>query len=561
MSLLYSENYKQFLSLLQADYPSMIEVISKIGEAVSYIADHIHLGRLEIYYLGPESPYEDKIEGKEDVYISKDGYEEKPYPVEYIIKAGGRAVMTYYPRKGEEFSEEDRENLTFINSSLVAGVGRIHVMELLEASRIMDPLTKLPNTMALRETVKDYCDKGIFENYTVFFSNIKNFSFFNQQMGSPVGDCIMKDYANLLKSFVEDDEFVSRLGGDNYIFIIKKSRFEEFSKLISRNELHINAGAGIQRTVIIETRSGVFDITEGKTYTDVMNCSSIALENAKKLNRRLVVFNPKMLEISGRERLIIAAFPEALKTRQFDVYYQPKVNLIHKTITGMEALVRWNRDGNVLLPSAFVPALERQGAIEPLDFYVLRRVCEDIDNWLKMGIEPVRVSVNFSKAHLRDENLARNIINTIREYKIDPSFIEIELTETTGYEDFEGMKRFIAILRENGIYTSLDDFGTGYSSLNLLTDFPVKVIKIDKSFVDNINKEGAPDRMVISTILRLIEELDMDVVAEGVETPDQARALLNMNCYNVQGFLFDKPLRCDIMTDKLKSGFKYQIEY
>ncbi|MCR4740651.1 MAG: EAL domain-containing protein [Lachnospiraceae bacterium] len=561
MTGLYSENYKKFVSILQDDYPTMSDLTDRLNTAYGYIAEELKIGRISIDFSSPGSPVEEPFSEQKEHYRSEDGYEDDPFVIFYMARTGETSSCSYYPVKGYHFTEEDKENLEFINQTVNGNVGRVHVMDLTWKSRFIDPLTRIPNFIGLQEKMKELFDRGIFREYAVVFTNIRNFNYFNQQMGVPVGDSIMKIYAEKVSSYLKPDAMVGRVGGDNFVTVLKKADLDEYMAKIARIEIRVRAVAGIERTVNVETRSGVYLVSEGKTFSDAMNGSSIAVENAKKLNKKRLEFNTRMLEVSGRERLIIAAFPNALKNGQFEAYYQPKVSLIHKTIVGAEALVRWNRDGNIMLPGSFVPALERQGAIKPLDFHILTRVCEDIYRWQSMGLEPVRISVNFSKMHLRDENLAHDIIKVVRDHKVDPKYIEIELTETTGYEEMEEMKNFIRILRENGIYTSLDDFGTGYSSLNLLTDFPVKVIKIDKSFVDNINKEGAPDRMIISAILKLLAELDLEVIAEGVETPDQARTLLNMNCYNVQGFLFDKPLRGDIFMDKLKEGYKYQVEF
>ncbi|MCR5735343.1 MAG: EAL domain-containing protein [Lachnospiraceae bacterium] len=563
MTDLYSEKYRKFLEILQDDYTTLFDLADRVGEAFCYIADEIKLGRACVDYFSPGTPVEEPIHEKREIFEADQGYEDEELRLEYAAKTGATSVFSYYPVKGSHFDDEDKETLQFINKSVTAHCGRVHVMDLMWKGRFIDPLTRIPNFPGLQEKMKSLFEQGKFSGYAVIFTNIRNFNYYNQQMGVPVGDSIMKLYAETVSSYLKPESTVGRVGGDNFVTVITKPELEDYLSKIARIEIRVRAVAGIERTVNVETRSGVYLVQEGKTFSDAMNGSNVALENAKKYNKKRLDFSPKMLEVSGRERLIIAAFPNALKTGQFEAYYQPKVSLIHKNIVGAEALVRWNRDGNIMVPKSFVPALERQGAIKPLDFQMLTMVCKDINRWIAEGIEPVRVSVNFSKMHLRDENLANDIIKVVKDHGVDPKYIEIELTETTGYEEMDEMKNFIRILRDNGIYTSLDDFGTGYSSLNLLTDFPVKVIKIDKSFVDNINKEGAPDRMIISAILKLLDELEMEVIAEGVETPDQARTLLNMNCYNVQGFLFDKPLRGDIFMDKLKQKdtFKYQVEF
>lgn len=235
-------------------------------------------------------------------------------------------------------------------------------------------------------------------------------------------------------------------------------------------------------------------------------------------------------------------FPKALEQEEFLVYYQPKVSLPENRLCGCEALVRWLREGKIVPPMEFLPVLEREGSICALDFYVFEKVCCDIRKWLDTGIEPVRISVNFSKVHLHNLQLAEDIIAVMEKYSVDSKYIEIELTETLSYENYQTLIKFVDAMKKKGIHTSIDDFGTGYSSLNLLKDLNVDIIKLDKSFLQNIEKRNKQDEIVIKNIVNMVKELDMEVIAEGVETFDQADFLRNINCCMAQGFLYDRPL-------------------
>ena len=203
--------------------------------------------------------------------------------------------------------------------------------------------------------------------------------------------------------------------------------------------------------------------------------------------------------------------------------------------------------------------MEQEGTICVLDFYVLEAVCRDIRNWLDMGIEPVRISTNFSKIHLHNKNLAIDILRVLDRYQIDTKYIEIELTETCGYEDFESLSEFVDTMKEHGVHTSIDDFGTGYSSLNLLKDLNIDTIKLDKSFLNqnpNTKKKHA-NEIVIKTIINMAQDLDMQVICEGVETVEQAKLLQTLHCPAVQGFLFDGPLSHDEFEKRLKTERVY----
>jgi EAL domain-containing protein (putative c-di-GMP-specific phosphodiesterase class I) len=242
-----------------------------------------------------------------------------------------------------------------------------------------------------------------------------------------------------------------------------------------------------------------------------------------------------------RQKKIIDSFPGALEQEEFVVYYQPKVNTDNCRMVGAEALVRWIRDGKMVPPGDFVPIVEQDGSVCRLDFYVLEHVCRDIRRWLDQGLEPVRVSVNFSRKHLSNPHLAGDIMAVIGRYHVPVEYIEIEVTETTDEEEQGMLSRFLVEMREQRITTAIDDFGTGYSSLNVLRSFPVDVLKIDKSFID-AGTSTENDEIVLSHIIHMAQDLHMEVITEGVESWEQAKFLRAMDCNLVQGFLFDRPM-------------------
>lgn len=181
-------------------------------------------------------------------------------------------------------------------------------------------------------------------------------------------------------------------------------------------------------------------------------------------------------------------------------------------------------------------------------------------DWKAKGIEPVRISVNFSKVHLQNPHLAEEILAVLQKYEIPPKYIEVELTEMSGYESYETLLNFVRAMRANGVSTSIDDFGTGYSSLNLLKDLNVDIIKLDKSFLSSLENHRKNDVIVIKNIIKMVNELDMEVIAEGVETVKQAEFLRGMHCCMAQGFLFDRPLPHDDFEKRLSGDHVYSLE-
>ena len=210
------------------------------------------------------------------------------------------------------------------------------------------------------------------------------------------------------------------------------------------------------------------------------------------------------------------------------------------------------KNGKVVPPADFIPLFERDGSVCRLDFYVLDQVCRDIKAWKQQGIEPVTISVNFSKTHLHNPKVAEEILAVIGTYGIESKYIEIELTEMSDYSDYLALKTLVSKMKSHGIKTSIDDFGTGFSSLNLLTDFMFDIVKLDKSFLDNIEKHGSgTDEIVVRNIVKMVRELEMKTIAEGVETEEQARFLKNIDCSLVQGYLFDRPLPMQDFVERL----------
>lgn len=243
----------------------------------------------------------------------------------------------------------------------------------------------------------------------------------------------------------------------------------------------------------------------------------------------------------------------AIQNREFVVYFQPKVSISNHEmrIAGAEALVRWECNGTILPPVKFIPFCERTGLVIDIDFYVLEETCKLMRKWMDMGLEMVRVSVNFSKYHFNEAGVAEKIYKVIANYGIPTQYIEVEFTETAYLDKEELLESTVEKLRNYGIKSSIDDFGSGYSSLNLLQNMDFEVVKLDKSLLGK-GVENAKARKVISSIIHMAKELEMEVLAEGVETQEELKLLKELKCDVVQGFLFDKPLPAAEFEKRLK---------
>ncbi len=554
--ILCSEGFRMFFSAIQVNVSEVTEALDLISGNISYLLDEISLGKLVVSMDAPASVYEpDGKKGCREVYCSLEGYEEhRAYQVSFSTGENGTCDVIAYPKKGCSWTQEEENALSFLAQNIFVFCGRARMAGLMQRANVMDGLTGVYNLNGLMRYGQIMLAKGSLSVYAACYCNIKNFKYVNQQVGSRHGDQILKEYARGIAKWLQQDELVSRLGGDNFLVLVRKERVESFLEFISGFKVRIKFSEQEKEYAIL-SRVGICEIEPGDSVSAVLDRVTVAIDVARKYSEQDTVwYCPKMLEESMHEKEVSLTFPKALKEREFVVYYQPKVDLQTNCICGCEALVRWVRNGKMVSPMEFIQVLEKEGSICNLDFYVFEQVCRDMREWLDAGLEPVRVSVNFSKVHLRNSKLVENILHLMAKYELESKYIEVELTEMSGFSDYDALTQFIHAMNEQGVNTSIDDFGSGYSSLNLLKNLRVDIIKLDKSFLDDImQNRGEEDEIVIKNIVRMVRELDMDIIAEGVETKEQAEFLKKVQCGMAQGYLFDRPLPKDEFEKRLLS--------
>ena len=269
---------------------------------------------------------------------------------------------------------------------------------------------------------------------------------------------------------------------------------------------------------------------------------------------QIIEYDKQLYEMQKRSADIAAAFDDALINNEFLVFYQPKVSLNDYRIVGAEALCRWFHDGDLISPGVFIPIFEESNDICRLDFYMLDKVCSDLSKWISNSTDPVRISVNLSRRHLRDSDVVDRLVSIVDKHNVPHKYIEFELTETVTEGEFRELQQMISGLREHGFATSVDDFGTGYSSLNLIKQIPWNVLKLDKSLLPAKGSENIwQDRVLFKYIVAMAQEMGLECVAEGVETPQQLQILADNNCEMAQGFIFDKPMPSEEFGSKLNS--------
>jgi EAL domain-containing protein (putative c-di-GMP-specific phosphodiesterase class I) len=274
--------------------------------------------------------------------------------------------------------------------------------------------------------------------------------------------------------------------------------------------------------------------------------ANIARKNAQKLRKdNFVFFNEKMRETLIEQKKIEDVMEEALKNEEFIIYFQPKINMTTSKICGAEALVRWlSPEIGLVTPASFIPLFEDNGFITQLDYYVLDKVCSHLRDMIDRGLYVLPISVNFSREHFKSDALPDHLLKTVEKYKLPPRLIEVEITESCLVNSDHYWLHLLQKIRKIGFGLAMDDFGSGLSSLNLLCDLPFKILKIDKDFFHS-KTTHRKERIVISNIVRMAHELDMEVICEGVETKEQAQFLQSIGCFMAQGYYYDRPLPLD----------------
>ncbi|MBO4915365.1 MAG: EAL domain-containing protein, partial [Oscillospiraceae bacterium] len=340
------------------------------------------------------------------------------------------------------------------------------------------------------------------------------------------------------------------LGGDNFFALVRKERLERFLAFAASLNLILSSNAKRTR-LTIDSWIGVYPVCEGDSISEVLNNASFANGQAKRSHISVAWFDASAKEQSLRVKQIAQTLPEAMRVQELAAFYQPKVSSGTGDLTGGEALVRWMRDGKLIPPNEFISAAEASGLITSLDLYMLEAVCRDLRKWLDAGIEPVRISVNYSGRDFYKESLIKDTLDVMRKYCVDGSYLEIEITESSFFENMAALEAFISEMHKNGVKVSLDDFGTGYSSLNMLKSLDLDTVKLDKSFFVNLDSQSEKDRALLQNIAYMINELKKTAVSEGIENAEQIDFARKIGCEVVQGYYFDKPLSYEEFTERL----------
>ena len=414
-----------------------------------------------------------------------------------------------------------------------------------------DFLTNLPNRVLLNDRIAQAITLANRHHtqFALLFLDLDNFKHINDSLGHATGDKLLQSVTKRLKDCVRESDTVSRQGGDEFVILLAENKNSNDAAVsaqkildelkaahhVGKHQLHISTSIGIC----------VYP-ADGLDAETLLKNADTAMYFAKDKGRNNYQFFVADMNTRAVERLIIHSnLGQAIEKQQLVLHYQPKVNILTGEITGVEALLRWQHDewGEVF-PDIFVPVAEDSGLIIPIGRWVLRHACMQAKSWQNKGLAPITMAVNISAQEFLQKDFVENVRAALIETRLQPQFLELEITESVLMKDTEMARKTLHQLKQLGVILAVDDFGTGYSNLSYLQRLPIDVLKIDQSFVQNI-ESAEDDGIIVSAIISMANSLNLRVIAEGIENANQLAFLKAHHCEEGQGYLFGHPLKAE----------------
>jgi diguanylate cyclase (GGDEF)-like protein/PAS domain S-box-containing protein len=423
-----------------------------------------------------------------------------------------------------------------------------------------DFLTGLPNRMLLNDRIRQaivYAKRHA-KQIAVLFLDLDGFKHINDSLGHSVGDKLLQSIGKRLVDCGRASDTVSRQGGDEFVVLLSEVQRPEDAAIAATRMLAAVAEAHSidQHELHVTTSIGVSVYPDdGQDAETLIKNADTAMYQAKENGRHSYqYFKPAMNARAVERQTIEEGLRRALDRNELSLHYQAKVDFKTGAIAGAEALLRWTHPSlGVISPAQFIPVAEECGLILPIGSWVLRRACEQAQAWVKAGLALGSVAVNVSAKEFRGELFLERLLGVLDETGLDPSLLELELTESVLMKHAESAASILGTLRESGVQVAVDDFGTGYSSLSYLRKFPIDALKIDRSFVGRIGKT-ADDASIVTAVIGMARSLKLRVVAEGVETLEQSEFLRARDCDEAQGYYFSRPVPPEQFASLLRTG-------
>ncbi len=421
-----------------------------------------------------------------------------------------------------------------------------------------DHLTGIPNRVAFSEMLDHVMATLRQEELVALIDlDIDNFKDINDSLGHTFGDEMLLDVTLRLKEALDEGDFIARIGGDEFAVLLQNIKDE--SEINDKVE---KIRAKLKEPIIIAAKEFFITVSiglalapkDGKTTQNLMKNVNSAMYVAKERGKNTYCYFDNSINQKLLEKLELQSeLRKAIENNQFCVYYQAQVDLDKGNIVGFEALARWKHPSKgIISPASFIPLAEENGMIVEIGKKMLKEACLQLKEWEINGYTDLTMAVNFSARQFKDHSFLDMVYEIIEETQVDPSRLEFEITESVALEDLEFTIETINRLKEIGITFALDDFGTGYSSLNYLKRLPVNNLKIDKSFLDTI-LDSNNDQKIVHTMINLARNLQIKVIAEGVELSEQEQFLKTVNCDKAQGYYYSRPIPQEQAYELLQS--------
>ncbi|MBK5545156.1 EAL domain-containing protein [Pseudomonas sp. TH04] len=436
------------------------------------------------------------------------------------------------------------------------------VQELLKVSHLLqyDALTELPNSTLLGDRLTQaitVCRRHG-SQLAVMFIGLDRFKRINNALGYPVGDEMLKLVSQSLVATVRESDSVFRYGSDEFVLILNDIKHPQQTQYIAEKLLaavstaHYVAGHDLSVTASLGI--SVYP-DDSSSAVELIKKAETAMRAIKERGpNNFSFFIAEMNLLAQVQQSLESAIRQALQRNEFSLHYQPKLDLHSGKIVGAEALIRWHQpDHGWIYPSAFIPVAEDSGLIVPLSQWVIRQACTQARAWQAAGLPPICLSVNISAIDFRQRDFVANLVAILEHTGLAPQLLELEITESVLMQNVEDTHTTLRKIKALGVRLSIDDFGTGYSSLSYLRRFPIDVLKIDQSFIRGLSS-NSQDAQLISAIISLGKSLDLNIVAEGVETIEQLQFLIAHQCEEGQGFLFSKAVAANDFARLLHTG-------
>ena len=459
-----------------------------------------------------------------------------------------RGALCALARRDDAFWADEIGFLRTAASLLSTGLQRIESERRLAYLAQFDPLTGLANRTLLADRFAQMIVQAKRRGAPlgVLFVDLDDFKLVNDRLGHPAGDALLREVTRRLQGAVRAGDTVARISGDEFAVVLGELAQAEDASLVAQKLLD-RLGEPVMldgdQTFITASIGIAAFPADGDNADALLGAADSAMYRAKQSGRNTFQFYTAEITKRTHARAQLAfELRRALERGEFELAYQPKFDLKSGAACGAEALLRWNHSARgVVSPAEFIPVLEDTGLIVQVGEWAIRRACADLRGWIAAGRTPIPLAVNLSARQFRQKDLDARICAMVAAAGVDPALIELEITESQLMQDPEHAIRVMRSLREGGIRMAIDDFGTGYSSLAYLTRFPVKALKIDRSFVADVFSDHA-DAAIVRTIIEMAHQLGFTVIAEGVEIDRQAAFLRQFGCEQAQGFLFARPM-------------------